>query len=218
MGYFGGLGAGKGWHKFQFLVCPQILRQVLTHHELWLVINNRRVTTDYQFTSIDDYVDAYTGYLEASMAAHTNVRQAASNIYIGMVTSLDTLTEEICPEPRFKLLTLSEPAINLNPVMLHYDGERLSTHMLSDIYFGLEMSFPKVVSFADDGHQTLYDTAPGDSFKLFESMKSEFKALTKPCKIRSLSRDHRTAVRIDPAMRNKMANHAGLKSLNLQIL
>ena len=62
------------------------------------------------------------------------------------------------------------------------------------------------MSFPRDDHETLYDTSEYDTFKLFESMKTEFKTLTLSCKIRSPSRDHRTTVRITQPMREKMGD------------
>jgi hypothetical protein len=58
MGYFGGLGAGKGWLKFLFVVDPDVLREVLIAIKPVLVITNSRVPADYDATPLNEYLAA----------------------------------------------------------------------------------------------------------------------------------------------------------------
>ena len=56
MGYFGGLGAGKGWRRFYFVVAPDELQRVLMDSECALLVSNGRVPVDYERTALSDFV------------------------------------------------------------------------------------------------------------------------------------------------------------------
>ncbi|SRR5216683_2309668 len=218
MGYFGGLGAGKGWLTYSFLVEPDILRHVLAATKPILFVSNSRVPADYKFTPIEEYIEAYERYLQAVLKTPEEAENASSDVCIGMAASLDKFSWEPCPDKRYKLAQTEEPFVNLGPLMLDYDGKQLHTFVMSNLYFGLEMTFPRVFSLSRDKHETLYETSKLGTHQIFENIKSEIEKATIPCRMRSPSREHRPKIRITNEMRALMHGHPGLKSVNLEVL
>jgi hypothetical protein len=56
MGYLGGLGAGRGWRSFLFVVEPSVLREGLADTSPVLVIMNSRLAADYDATPLDEEI------------------------------------------------------------------------------------------------------------------------------------------------------------------
>jgi hypothetical protein len=209
MGYFGGLGEGKGWLKFRFVVDRDVLREVLIATKPILVITNSRVPAEYEATPLDEYIAAYSRYLEAMLESAEAVQKAAMATYMGLAGSLDRFSPLPCPDSRYKLMDCDEPVVNLAPLTLYFDARRgqLWTNVTSNLYFGVELSFPRVISLERDKDEVLYKTAQFPTYAIFERVKSRIQKVTKPCKIRSSSREHRTPIRITEAMRERMQRH-----------
>jgi hypothetical protein len=220
MTYFGGLGAGKGWLKYLFLVEPEILEDALIVSKAALIIVNSRVPADYQSTQRSEYVQMYRDYLEAMMGSPDAARRASFAVQVGLASSLDKFAPKLCPDERFKLMNPAEPVVNLRPETLHYNEEKgqLSTNVMSKLYFGLELSYPRVVSLSQEKHELLHDATAYSSFAIFESIKSQIHAATVPCKLRSPAREHRTPIRITLGMREKVRSHPGLIAAHLEVV
>jgi hypothetical protein len=220
MSYYGGLGAGKGWLKFLFAVEPEVLREVLIATKSILVITNSRVPTEYESTPLDEYISAHSRYLDAMLESTEAAKKAAMATYIGLAASLDRFSPMPCPDSRYKLMNCDEPVVNLAPLNLYFDPRRgqLCTNVMSNLYFGIELSFPRVISLARDKHEVLYETREFPTYNIFEGVKSRIQKVTKPCKIRSPSREHRTSIRITERMRGRMKQHPGLIAAGLELL
>lgn len=220
MGYFGGLGAGKGWLKFLFIVEPAVLREVLIATSPVLVITNSRVPADYEATPLDEYLAAYSCYLDAMLESPEAARMAAMAIYMGLAASLDRFSPTPCPDTRYKLMNSDEPVVNLRPLTLHFDARsgQLCTNVMSDLYFGVELSFPRLISLDRDKHEVLYETGPFPTYDIFEEVRSRIQNVTRPCKIRSPSREHRTPIRITDVMRGRLKRHPGLIAAGLELV
>jgi hypothetical protein len=213
MGYF-----RRGWLKFSFLVGPEILRNLLTATKPVLVITNGRVLADYNGTSVAEYIQNYSRYLEAILTSPESARRAAMETCMGLAGSLDRFSPEPCADSVYKVMQSDEPVVNLSPQMLDYHGGHLRTNVLSELYFGLELSFPRRVSLDRDRHEVLYDSAGFQTRAIFEDVKSRIQKITTPCKIRSPSRVHRTSIRITKEMQERMRQHPGLKAAHLEIV
>jgi hypothetical protein len=111
-----------------------------------------------------------------------------------------------------------EPVVNLRPEILHYDRKQLCMNVISNLYFGAELSFPRVISLDRDKHEVFYDTADYRTYGIYHDIKSRIEKVTVPCKIRSPSREHRTPIRITQEMQERMQRHPGLKAADLEIL
>jgi len=86
------------------------------------------------------------------------------------------------------------------------------------LYFGAELSYPRFVSLDRDDHEILYDTTEFASYAIFQDIKSRIQKVTRPCKMRSVAREHRTPLRITEGMREKMRIHPGLRAASLDIV
>jgi hypothetical protein len=141
-------------------------------------------------------------------------------IHIGLAASLDRFSPTPCPDARYKLMNCDEPVVNVTPLMLYFDGRRgqLCTNVMSNLYFGVELSFPRFISLDRDKHEVLYETDQFPSHGIFQSAKSRIQKVTKPCKIRSPSREHRPPIRITEAMNERMKRHPGLKTAGLELV
>jgi len=217
MSYFGGLGAGKGWYKFQFAVTPNEMSNVLRSQNLFVVKTTKRVPIDYSNTPLDEYLDSYQQYVDAMVNTVEVPWQFCSSISHSLVTSLTIFKPKVCPDPAYKLMNPVEPVINLGPVPISYSNRKLSTAVESKISFGIEMTFPKVVSFDRDGHEALYAADCFEIYKLFTELCSLITKMTKPCVFRSELQQHRTKIRISHEMVIGMKRHAGLISLGLSV-
>jgi hypothetical protein len=220
MAYFAGLGAGKGWLKILFLVEPDVLQGILLAVQPRLVIMNRQVLADYTSTPITKYVQAYARYLDAMLESPEAASAASMSVYTGLAHSRQKLTTVPCRDPKYKRMETNEPVVNLGPEMLHYDAVRgqVCTGVLSNLYFGAELSFPRVISLEREKCEILHDTSRFPSFGIFESLKTHLQEVTRPCKLRSPVREHRTVIRITEQMRVKMRKHPGLRKAKLEIL
>jgi hypothetical protein len=218
--YFGGLGSGKGWLKFLFLVEPEILREALAAVNPVLVITNGRVPTGYKSTPLAEYVEAYARYVNAMLESPEAASRASSSVCMGLATSLDRFVSKPCPDARFKLLEPEEPVVNLTPETLHYDETRgqLCTNVMTNLYFGMELSYPRVISLDRDKHEVLYETAGFASHAIFQKVKVDIQKVTQPCRMRSPAREHRPPIRITEGMRDAMKSHPGLKAARLEIV
>lgn len=220
MGYFGGLGAGKGWLKFLFLVDREVLHEVLIATKPVLVITNSRVPAEYESTRLDEYMTVYSRYLEAMVKSAEAAENAAMGTRIGLAASLDRFSSTPCPDSRYKLMNCDEPVVTLSPLTLYFDARRgqLYTNVMSNLYFGVELSFPRVISLDRDKHEVLYETRQFPTYGIFEDAKSRIQKVTKPCKIRSPSREHRTPIRITEAMHERVKRHPGLIAAGLEVV
>lgn len=220
MGYFGGLGASKGWLKFLFVVEPEILRDVLIETNAVLVIMNSSVPADYEATPLNEYVDAYSRYLKAMLESEDVAHEATRGIYMGLAASLNQFTPTPYKDTRIKRMECDEPVVNVRPLALYFDAQRgkLCTNVLSNLYFGVELSYPRAFSLARDKHEILYEAEQLPTHGIFEGVKSRVWKQTRPCRIRSSSREHRTPIRITEAMRESMQHHLGLTAAGLQVV
>jgi hypothetical protein len=215
MPYFGGLGAGKGWYKFQFAVTPNEMSDVLRSQNPFVVNTNTRVPIDYSYTPLDEYLNSYQQYVDAMVNTVEVPWQFCSSISRGLATSLTVFESKACPDPAYKLMNPVEPVINLGPVPISYFNKKLSSKVVSEICFGIEMTFPRVVSFDKDGYEALYPTDSFETYKLFTELCSLITKMTKRCVFRSRLQQHRTKIRISHEMAVYMKKHAGLISLGL---
>ena len=217
MSYFGGLGAGKGWHTFLFALTVDELDRVLRSRDLFVVITNARVPADYSCTPLDEFLRAYEDYLAAMPTEVEIPRKLAGEIHTSLAASLAIFNPKPCPDTAYKIMNPTEPVVNLAPVPVSYHNDKLSTATMSKVSLGIEMTFPKFVSFERDDFETLHPTEPFDNHRLFTDLRSCITGMTGPCVIRSPARRHRTRIRVTPAMREQLKNQAGLASLGLSV-
>lgn len=63
MNYFGGLGAGKGWHTVMLFLTTALLSELLTSCGLRLFFSAKRDPADYQSTIVTEHLVGFQSYL-----------------------------------------------------------------------------------------------------------------------------------------------------------
>ena len=221
MGYVGGYGAGRGWHKLFLLVTPDELSTILNSSD-GILIANGRVPTSYRLTSSDEYIQAYKRYYHAMLGGEDltdwRITQPLSS---GMTRSMSiVMFEPIAHAPEYKCVKLSEPIVGLRPYPLVYlDGKiSLAYGGYNEFSFGLELIFPKVVSFSREGHEWLYETSQFENYSLFIALRESVLQSTERCKINTPSGLRRPDVRISAAVKIEINRHPGLRQQGLQVV
>ncbi len=218
MGYSGGLGAGKGWHRLQFLVASVELEQLL-RRSLHLVITNRRVPRSYRESAIEEYCAAYEVYVEAMQGVRPLNWRVTGPVYVGLAHSLDIIGEKVI-DATYKLMEPGEPITQLAPFEVYFSRGTVSTGVggSPERSLGLEMTYPKVVFFEREGYEHPRDAATYPGFALLWELKAAIHARSSPCRIQSAEKVHRTRIRLSPSMREVMASHPGLAAQGLRAL
>lgn len=219
MTYFAGLGAGRGWHHLFFFLGPTEVADILQPDDCFLLVTNRRVPVEYEVTQKVEYLTAYTSYCEAVRNADTITRQLTNPLMIA-ITHRDTAVDgQLCPDPHYKLLRTSEPVINLMPLAISYDEQRLHVNVSSTVetVFGLMLSFPKVVfDQADDFHHP-HVTRQFHNYHLYERIAATITMISRSARFKDLHREYRTRIRMSEAGWGIARYHAFLAEHGLQV-
>lgn len=223
MGYFGGYGAGRGWHKFYFFLLPEELRDVLAETAASLIISNRRVPIDYYQTPLENYISGYTSYFNALLGRNGAPDwQTTGEAEMGITNKLDIVVfEQIEQYPEFKRVNFSEPVVSFSPYpLLYLDGKISLIHGITryECCFGIEMDFPKVVSYSAEGHEYLYETSDMTNFELFNTLKALIKQRTRSIKVQSPTNIHRVPVQMSHGVREIINDHPGLLNQGLRVI
>lgn len=220
MSYFGGLGAGKGWHKTHFLLEAQELSELLSQRTLTLVRTNGWVPRDYVETSPDEYVNSYRRYLEQLCANSWLGRTAVGDLDISLTTTREILVEDDCNDPGHKLLRPREPVISLSELSIVCTGDRVLVNVMSRDpgYLGLSMSFPKFVSFDAEGHEWLHPTDRFANHTLHEQLRAAVMERTGPLTLHSDQKRQRTQVRVSKRCKAWLNEHAYLRRHGLTVV
>lgn len=219
MTYFGGLGAGKGWHHLFFFLSPRELADILQPDDCFLLITNGRVPVDSEVTQKAEYLTAYTAYCEAVRNADTITWQLTNPLMIS-ITHRDTAVEgELCPDPRYKLLRTSQPVIDLMPLVISYAEQRLHVNVSSSVetVFGLMLSFPKVVFYQADDFHYPHATQQFHNYHLYERMATAIMMISRPARFKDLHREYRTRIRMSGAGWGIARYHAFLAEHGLHV-
>jgi hypothetical protein len=196
MSYFGGLGAGKGWNKFKFVLTPDELVEIFKDLEYWLVITNRRVDIDYCVNDKTSLFDSYENYFGKITSGQPWNKKEAWQIESGVRLSITQDPKKIKFEEmrdrkgelskEFKLVRPEEPVINISPFYLLYGQNELTIQTMNDEgILGLELTFPKVITLSNERHERLHDTSTFSNNKLFEELTARVKERTRKAKLTS---------------------------------
>ncbi len=189
-----------------------------------LLVTNRRVDEAYQQTACDDYLSAYRQYVEYLTGGQPMPWQVTSELYISVMRpDAPVHVESFTREGRnWKSLKPEEPAPSLSPCEISYHRGILYAGGVHDpsqlLHFGLELNYPRVLFFASDGYEAQHDASTYPNASLFANCCQQIRALTKPCRIESPTKVHRTRIRISPEMRIRMQDNPRLLAHGLRVL
>jgi hypothetical protein len=71
MSYFGGLGSGKGWNKFNFILTPKEFESIFRELKFYFVITNTSVAIDYKATDKAYIFDSYKDFFNEILIGKT---------------------------------------------------------------------------------------------------------------------------------------------------
>jgi hypothetical protein len=220
MGYFGGYGGGRGWHKFRFLITPDEWRQILIASGVH-VVSSGRVSRDYIETGIEPYLEHYARYY-AAMFGEGDLGMVARKFHgENLTATLEILELKLSAKyPEYAAVDFREPVISVSAFPLFFLGESISLSWggHEDLSFGLELVYPKAVSFDHERYAYEYPADQFVNWPLYQSLTTAIKAITTGCKVQSPAKVHRVDVRISPAVRAVINQHPGLQKQGLVVL
>ena len=201
MSYFGGLGAGKGWNTFNFILTPVEFEFLFQDLQFYFVIDNRRVDIAYQQTEKNFIFNAYKLFFEQTLIGQNELEKAEKweieqNIRISIIDDLKKIEFENIVDKKgvvsqeFKLVRPTAPVINISPFYLTLTkDEKLSVAYMNEAgIIGLQLTYPKVVSWQKDHFNAVHETATFNSSRLFDILVNRIKNVTHKAKVNSISK------------------------------
>jgi len=222
MGYFGGLGAGKGWHKFHFIITPDELYDVLNKGYCF-VIDNRRSLLDYKDTELSEYILHYRKYFHRISTGKEFNRKIdwkyTSPLHISITHDRSIYETQVCPDPKYRVFNAREPVINVRAFEILRTEKGISVDIYhGDGFVGLALFYPKIVSFDSEGHEYLYETNEYQGLHIYNTIVNDIKSITKGCKMEVDSKLYRPRIKISNASKDLINNSDYLKNNNIVIL
>nr|WP_299175170.1 hypothetical protein [uncultured Allomuricauda sp.] len=226
MSYFGGLGAGRGWHKFKFILKPERLNSIFQNLNYWFFITNTRVPIDYEISQETTFFDDYETFFNRVVSGKEwNKKEdwaIESPIRVSITNNLDSIKFEDIKNRKgeisseFKLVRPSEPVVNIRPFYTYFKNGKLSIETSNDEgVLGLELSYPKVVSFGSEGHEYLYETEQFSGFELLTELVKRTKKLSHKAKLTCNEKTYRPNFWVDNKLTEEINNNSYLKKNSL---
>lgn len=232
MSYFGGMGSGKGWNKFNFILTPPEFESIFEELKFYFVITNTRVPIDYTATNtsyvFDSYKDFFTkiiiGNKEYDRKEHwsyeSKIRISITN-NISKIGFKEIIDKEGTISDAFKLVDPTEPVINITPFYLTFSENKESlsiAYMNTEGTIGLELTYPKVVSFSTDKFNSVIDAQQFNNQLLFNDLIKNIKALSNKAKLQSSTKLYRPNFWISPEAKKVINENRYLKSNSLIVV
>lgn len=221
MSYFGGLGAGKGWHKYHFFIDDTELQQLLSQEQVRLLTTNGRVERGYQETPASTYLEVYHAYLKHLSVDRSMDWKVTGPLDTSLTQTASEIVEEPCSDPRYKLLRPVEPVISLSPLSIVYSEQQkvlwLDCMGKDAGHLGLSMAYPRVVSYGRERHELLHETSDLANARIYQRLTSFLTSMTKPCTFDAPNKTHRTRLRISTSVRAIVESHPMLREHGLRL-
>jgi len=231
MSYFGGLGAGKGWNTFKFILTPAEFESIFKDLNYYFIITNSRVEIDYTKTEKQFVFDSYKDFFNAILIEEKKVEEKEqwsfeSKIRISIIDSLSKIDFEDIRDKKgkisneFKLVRPIEPVINISPLYItsYKNKESLSISVYNtEGTIGLELNYPKFVSFAPD-FETPIETNSFDTYNLFNLLIKNIKSISNKAKVQSDTKLFRPNFWISPDAKKVINQNHYIKTNNLYII
>lgn len=227
MSYFGGLGAGKGWNTFNFVITPKEFESIFEKQEYSFVITNTRVEIDYKKSDNKSIFNSYEDFYNNILTGNNKDRWTfESKIRISIIDDISKIQFEDIVSKRgivssdFKLVSPTEPVINIRPLYLTYFKIKESVsvaYMNEEGTIGLEFTYPKFVSFRKDNFEII-DAHTFSTYNLFNNLVKNIKAISNKAKLQSSTKLFRPNFWISPEAKKIINQNQYLKSNDLNII
>lgn len=230
MSYFGGLGSGKGWNNFNFILTPEEFKSIFSELKFIFLITNTRVPIDYIATDSSYIFDSYSTFFDKIVVRKEELDRKEHWTYEIRISITDDITkikfEEITDKKgivsdEYKLVKPAEPVINVSPFYLSFFKEKESlsvAYMNTEGTIGLELTYPKVVSFRADKFTTTIDAHTFSTYNLFNALVKNIKAISNKAKVQSQAKLYHPNFWISPEAKKAINQNHYLQSNALIIL
>ena len=231
MGYFGGLGSGRGWNKFDFILTPNEFQKVFDGLRYSFVTTNSRVESGYKESSKQNYFQAYKHFFERTLVGEELLNEQElwsieepileSIIYDIEKISFRDIKDEKGNYMPYKVAEPSEPVINISPFYLYFVKEK---EFLSVAYcnpkgiIGLELSYPKYVTWYDRENPQTIETSSFESRTLFDTLVQRIKKCSSKAKVQSQTKLLKPNFWIGHEARSVINNNKYLVKNGLEII
>lgn len=215
----------KSTKKFQFLITPDELRNVLK--DVHFVIANTGVTKDYIESDPSVFLHKYET-LYNRLASGDKLVWAIDYEIIGFSTGITRYPENIqyAPSTRLNIPNFLEPCAHIEPFgfyMMEYGQLSTAFHIqqIAENTIGLCLSFPSKVEYevSTGKHQVgivTYDEL--DDNKTYQEIVECIKAITKPLNLTIQNKKYRPAVRVSEQAKQDLENFYFCKSNGVKFL
>jgi len=222
MGYFGGLGAGKGWNKYFFIITPDEFKKIFDIKSNY-VINNQRMPIEYTSTSFDELVSNYSKYYQKIKSGTIFDQKTdwdlATILYISFVHDMKLCEYEICPDPKYKLIDFIEPFPSISPFAIHRWKTRIAVDIANpEGYIGLGLYYPKFVSYDHENYEYIHSTPEYIGFKVYNDLVNKIKSITVGCKMKFDNILRRPRIKISPNSIDDINNNEYLSRNKIVVL
>lgn len=193
MGYFAGLGAGKGWNKFNFILTPKEFQEIFEDLTCAFIKPCTRVENDYKESNKKDIFEGYDMFFNQILIGQTELTNEKALsieqvIRVSVTDDINKVSYRICENKRggtlpFKVLEPTEPVINIAPFYLYWSAEQEKMSVASlnaKGIIGLQLSFPKYVSF---NYEDYVDTSIYKTAELYATLIGRIKEISKKAKV-----------------------------------
>lgn len=182
-----------GWNKFNFLISPKEMEQILTQYHL--VISNEHVPVDYMESPISEYIQTYSQLYGLLMSGEKIIWKRDYPLFIHRAVTSDLLSCQYghiheYEGKQYKSADFDEPAVTISPFCLTFYKDskqqtRCSTEYsyicYPEFFMGMQLSYPKKIQYQiKDGYEELKTTQGLKSFKDYEELKGAIKKITTP--------------------------------------
>jgi hypothetical protein len=199
VGYFGGIGAGQGWHKLNVLPDFELLARLLDFPDTILYDGSAGVPKDKPFQTLDEILEAYGDLLRAWQAKEGDLWQYERKVRISLTTNQNHL--EFVPSKDLDRVHVrpKTPHITFGSCTLWVDqNRRVSTAFVTGLWMGVQISYPRVFSEWTCGESVSTTDLPEND--IFRQMVARAKSATKPLVLNVGEKKVRTAIRVSPSL------------------
>ena len=199
MGYFGGLGAGKGWFSLNFLPDPELLGSLIDGPGLRFFRDGWR-PRESPWETRAGIIGSYRELLDAWTSHDSLAWQQALGNRFSVACPPTDVDLRPAADPEFVLVSSRTPAVWFGQAEIDVDADgRCYSNLGKATWIGYRLTFPRVYSSDDtDWEHTPTDGFP--EFHLFGSMYRQAKASTVPLVLDHPVRRIRTPFRYSPSL------------------
>jgi len=221
VGYFGGTGAGRGWHQYRVYLLPTHLEEILRELDPTLVLGAILFPNREQPT-VDGLVESYRAYVERCLT-DSGVESRILFPPVSFTASMDAFREADVPLRRGVVTALKarRPLVSLTQTSIGYCDGKLVTNLGPGgdaLPFGVSLVFPKVIFLDTEGFAEPHETDDDPNCQLFWDMKCRMDAVSKPCRIQSPTQVHRTGMRIAAELVPALNDSPMMKASQLSVV